>query len=183
MFIDYVTLMLINMTGGFVLLALYFLVGLPHERHGPWAPAFGVVGLVALITGVHMTLAWPLPRWANVAFGEMTILLGALFLAAALSLAKGWHLLPVTVYAFVAGVVAIVIGARIINLDLTGTPTLAGIGFILSGLGGVLSVPVVLLRRHAWQRGVAAVVLLAAAGIWAYMGLTAYWDHLAAFSK
>jgi uncharacterized membrane protein len=54
-------------------------------------------------------------------------------------------LVTVTIYAFFAGVAAILVGLRIINLGLTTQSILSGLGFILSGLGGVCATPALLL--------------------------------------
>ncbi|MBD2463497.1 DUF981 family protein [Oscillatoria sp. FACHB-1407] len=56
MFIDYITLMLINLVARLVLLVTYVYFGLekPNQKH--WIPSFGVVGVISLVTGLHMTL-------------------------------------------------------------------------------------------------------------------------------
>lgn len=189
MFIDYITLMLVNMAAGLLLLGLFVLVGLKEPNRTPWSPAFGMVGLVALATGLHMTLTWPLPKletwnamWANIAYGELTVLFGVLFLAAALATAKGWHLLPTAIYGLSAGVVAIAVGLRIGGLGLTNAPTVSAVGFFLTGLGGILLVPVVLMPRSLSVRLLVAIDLFAAAGLWCFSGLMGYWSHLAKFS-
>jgi putative membrane protein len=178
MFIDYVSLMLINMVGGFVTLALFLLTSLdkPDKKH--WAPAFGIVGLVAVICGFAMTFEWPLPYPYNIAYGEMSVLLGVLFLAAAYSSAKNQVYLPLAIYSFFAGLAAVLIGIRIIDLGLTNEPMLAGIGFILSGSGGVFAGIVLWFRKIKALRIIGSIVMLAAAGIWAYTGYLAYWMHL-----
>ena len=60
MFIDYITLMLINMAAGLVMLAFYVYLDLDRPNNQRWAPGFAMVGVVALITGLHMTFTWPL---------------------------------------------------------------------------------------------------------------------------
>ncbi len=189
MFIDHITLMLVNMASGLLLLGLFVLLGLPAPNRTPWAPAFAIVGLVAFVTGLHMTLTWPLPkleqadlRWANVAYGEMSVLLGALFLAAALATGLGWHLLPVAIYGASAGVVAIVVGLRIGMLRLSASPEITTLGYLLAGIGGVLFMLAVLIPRHKGLRVFTAVDLFLAAALWCFTGLMAYWAHLARFS-
>ena len=84
MFIDYLTLMLVNMTIGLVVLAWFLLRGIQREDNKAWAAPFAGVGLIASVTGFTMTLTWPLPPAKlavyNMAFGEMTVLFGVLFL-------------------------------------------------------------------------------------------------------
>ena len=183
MFIDYITLMLINMVAGLVLLADFVYRGLDGANLKRWIPGFGLVGAIALVTGLHMIWTWPVPGSFNISFGETTVLFGGLYVAAAIAIAQGWDLLTLTVYAFFAGLASIVVGARIIDLGQTQRPLIAGLGFILTGLGGVLAAPtLVYLRENKTWRTVGAVVLLAAAAIWALIGYMAYWSHLAGFS-
>jgi putative membrane protein len=130
-----------------------------------------------------MIWTWPVPSSFNISFGETTVLFGGLYVTAAVAIAQGWDLLTLTLYAFFAGLASIVIGARIINLEQTGMPLVAGLGFILTGLGGVLAAPtLVYLRNNQGWRTFGAVVLLVAALIWAIIGYRGYWSHLETFS-
>ena len=47
------------------------------------APVFGICGLVATIAGFAMTFTSPIPKPFSMAYGEMSVLLGVLFLGAA----------------------------------------------------------------------------------------------------
>jgi putative membrane protein len=178
MFIDYVPLMLINMVAGLVLLAGYVWRGLDEGDGRRWAAGFMAAGLVAFLTGLHMIYTWPLPKMYNITHGELSVFFGIIFLAAALAVAKGWDLLPVAIYAFFGGLGAVVIGIRVVDLGLTLTPKLSGIGYILTGLAGVFSAPVFVYRKSRLLRRLAIVVLLVAAAVWALVGYGAYWDHL-----
>lgn len=178
MFIDYVTLMLINMVAGLVLLALYVLRGLDAADGRRWSAGFGAVGLVAFLTGLGVIFTWPLPGVYNITHGELSVFFGIIFLAAALALARGWELMPVAIYAFFAGLASVVIGARVIHLGLTNAPVLSGVGYILTGLAGVFSAPVLMYRKNRLLRLAGVAVLLAAAAIWALTGYGAYWGHL-----
>ena len=183
MFINYITLMLINLVAGLFLLAYYVYKGPEGVVQRQWIPGFGVTGAIALVTGLHMIWTWPVIGSFNIAFGEMSVLFGILFVGASISLAQGWDLFTVAIYAFFAGLAAIVVGARIINLGLTRQPLLTGIGFILSGLGGVFAAPTLYLWNNQTLRRTGAVVLVAAALIWALTGYLAYWGHLAQYSN
>jgi putative membrane protein len=178
MFIDYVTLMLINMTGALAVLSFFLLKGLEKENKESWAPAFGISGLIATICGLAMTFTWPLPKPYNIPFGEMSVFLGILFLGAAWALAKGWELLPLSIYAFFAGAAAVLLGVRIINLSLTQSPVLSGAGFILTGLGGVLSGLILWQHKIKLLRISGAIIMFTAAAIWALIGYIAYWKHM-----
>lgn len=178
MFIDYVSLLLVNMVAGLVLLAAYVIAGPETSDPKKWIPGFGLVGFIALVFGVPMTLTWPLPGPYGSMYGEMSVLLGGLFLGAAFALARGWSLLTLGVYGFFAGLAAVVLGIRILDLRLTLMPALSGIGFILSGLGGVFAAPtLVWFKGNRNFRILAAVILLAAAAIWAMTAYMEYWIH------
>ena len=181
-FIDYVTLLLINMTGGLFVLAHFLVKGLGAPDRRPWAPALAIPGVVGLVNGLHMTWTWPLPGAYNSAFGEMSVLLGILFLGAALSAGKNWSLAPVGTYAVFGGVASIILGVRFIDLGMTQTPLLSGIGFILTGLCGVLICPAFHWRANRTLRTSVAMVLVLAALIWAFTGYKAYWNHMERFS-
>jgi putative membrane protein len=178
MFIDYVTLMLVNMAAGLVVLAFFVAFAVHKDDRRAWAPAFAITGLVATVCGFVMTFTWPLPYPYNIAFGELSVMFGLLYLAAALSLSKGWDLMPVGIYAVIAGAVAILVGVRIIVLGLTNSPALSGAGFILTGSIGVLMPLLLCARKIAAIRFLGALLPLAAAFIWAWTGCLAYWFHL-----
>lgn len=180
MFIDYVTLMLVNIAAGFFVLA-GFLVRQDEQTHA-WAPAFALVGLIALITGFRMTFTWPLPGSYNIAFGELSVLFGGLMLAATWPLARGLDLRPLALYGLFAGLVAIEIGAQFLRLGLSKTPVLTGMGFLLAGVAGLGAYPTLQYDRKKF-RILGAIVLIASGSIWAYLGYTAYWDHIASFMK
>ena len=183
MFVDYLTLMLVNLVAGLFLLAYYVWRGLEDSDQKRWVPAFSIVGMLALVTGLPMIWNWPLPNSHNIAFGEMSVFFGALFLGAALALAKEWNLSILGVYAFFAGAAAVTVGARILNLGMTKEPLLSSIGFILAGLGGMFAAATLCLRANRVLRVLGAVALVLAALIFAFTGYGAYWDHLAGFSK
>ncbi len=176
--IDYVTLLLTSMVSGLVVLALFLWRGLGRAETRHWAPAFGIPGLVATVAGLAMTFTEPIPKPFSMAYGEMSVLLGVLFLGAAWALAREWSLLPLGIYAFFAGGAALLMGIRFLDLSLTPTPLLPGAGFILTGLGGVCA-PVALWKQNVKAlRWAGALVLLAAAAIWAATAGMGYWAHL-----
>ena len=178
MFIDYATLMLINMTAGLVVLAFFVAFAVHKEDRRAWSPAFAITGLIASITGLVMCFTWPLPYPYNISFGEPSVMFGLLYLAAAMSLAKGWKLMPVSIYAVFAGAVAILVGICFIHLGLSKTPVLSGIGFILTGSIGVLTPLLLWMKKVTILRLLGALPPLGAACVWAWIGFTAYWSHL-----
>ena len=182
MFIDYVSLMLINLAAGLTLLAAYVYFGLDADNQKRWIPGFGVSGAIALVTGLHMTFTWPIIGSFNIAYGETSALFGILLVGTSLSLAMNWELLTLGMYGFFAGLTSLLIGIRIINLGLTPIPLPVGIAFILVGLGGIFAAPTLYLKSPRLLRTIGGIVLLVAALIFTFIGLSTYWVHLANFS-
>jgi putative membrane protein len=129
-----------------------------------------------------MTFTWPIIGSFNIAYGETSALFGILLVGTSLSLAMNWELLTLGMYGFFAGLTSLLIGIRIINLGLTPIPLPVGIAFILVGLGGVFAAPTLYLKAPRLLRTIGGIVLLVAALIFAFIGLGAYWVHLADFS-
>ncbi len=188
MFIVYLTIMLVNLAAAFLLLAWYVYKGLPCGDNKAWVPAFVVTGSVALIFGLHMSLTWPMPGVYNIAFGEPSVMVGALFLAGSWGIARCLDFRPLSVYALLAGIAAMIIGVRFIQLNISQEPLAAGIGLLMSGLAGVLTLP----ATYIWPRNRAlgrvfqlllVLLLLAAALLWAYTGYITYWDHMDSFRQ
>ena len=184
MFIDYLTLVMINMIAGTALLAYYLWKGLDESDQRPYAAAFSVIGGLALVLGLHLSFNWPLPGAYNIAFGETTTLFGAVFLGTGLALGFGWSLIPVAIYAFFAGVDAIVVGGKIMVAGLTKEPTMSAIGFILAGLGGVFAAPFFIwFRQNKAMRMLGVLLLVATFLLWAMTFYFSLWAHLDTFAK
>lgn len=164
-------------------MSLFVYKGLISADLRRWAPVFILSGLIASITGFHMTFTWPLPSSFNMAFGELSIMFGLIFLAGGLAMAKNWDLMPVTIYAFFAGAAAVVIGIRIIALGMTQNPILSGIGFITTGSGGIFAFLAWHYRHSKFLRTSGAFVMAVSALIWAFTGYMAYWKHMASLSE
>ncbi|HET7839716.1 MAG TPA: DUF981 domain-containing protein, partial [Rectinemataceae bacterium] len=182
MFVDYLTVMLVNMIAGLVIMALFVYRYMDGDRKKV-APGLLMSGALALVTGLHMSLTWPLPGSYNIAFGEMAVLFGILFLFLGIASLADWELLTLAIYAVFAGVASIVIGIRIFDLKMTSEPLISAGGFVLTGLAAVISLPVYYLRRFRLVRILASLALLGGAAIWAAIGYLAYWAHLANFAK
>lgn len=181
MFIDYLTLIMINLVAGTAILAYYIFAGFTSEDQRPFAAGFGIVGLLGVVLGLAMTFTWPLPGSYNIGYGEATTLFGAVFLATAFALYHRWDLRPVAIFAFFAGVYAVIVGIRIISLNMTQEPLLSGVGFILAGLGGVLAFPILGLLKNKTFRLLAALVLVATALLWAVTFYGSLWAHMESF--
>jgi putative membrane protein len=178
MFIDYVPLLLLNMSAGFLILAFYLIRGIEREDRAKWAPAFGIAGLVAFLAGLHMIFTWPLPSVYNIAFGEMSVLLGASYLGICWSVRKGWSPAVVGIYSALAGLAAGLLGVRMLMLGQTARPLFTCVGFCLSGLGAVLFGLAARAGAARALRVLTGVVLIAAALMWAYIAGLGYWGHM-----
>jgi putative membrane protein len=184
MFVDYLTLLMINLAAGTALLAYYVYKGVDAEDSKSFAAGFLIVGLIAFLGGAHMVANWPLPGSYNIGFGESTVLFGAVFLGAALAISQGWSLLPVAIYALFAGVEALLVGLRIIDLGLTKSPLVSGIGFILAGAGGIAAAPGLgFLKKSQTFRYIAVASLILVSAFWAFTFYNSLWGHLESFAS
>ena len=109
MFIDFLTLVMINLVAGSVLLAYYLWKGMDEKDQRPYAAAFFITGLVGIVTGFQLSFTWPLPGSFNVGYGDATTLFGAVYrnrhcLMARLGFDPGLDLF------FFAGIDAILVG-------------------------------------------------------------------------
>ncbi len=182
MFIDYLTIMLVNMAAGLAILALFVLKYLNGDRK-KLAPGFLVSGFVATVTGLHEIFTWPIISSYNIPFGEMSVLYGVLMLGGGIALFRGWELLSLGIYATFAGAASILLGIRLFSLKMTSEPLVSLAGFALTGLMGVLSLPVYYLRRSRLVRILAAIALFGSAAIWVAFAALGYWAHLENFAK
>ena len=184
MFIDYLTLIMINMVAGTALLAYYLWRGIDEKDQRPYAAAFFGVGLLSLITGLELSFTWPLPGSYNVGYGDATTLFGVVFIATAIALFFGSSLIPVSIYAFFAAIDSIVVGLRIFTLNLTKEPLVSAVGFVLAGLSGLGVFPFLFwFRENKMVRWIGILLLLATALI---SGITFYgslWSHMDSFAK
>lgn len=183
MFIDYLTLAMITVIAGIGLVIYFLYIELDIEKGQALAPAFGVVGLLGIVVGLHMALTWPMPGSYNIPFGEATALFGAVFLAAAIALAKGWDLFPTTLLGFFFGIYAVIAGLGIINLGLTDSPMISGISYIAAGVGGILSPVAWKMRDNKTIRILGIILMLVALGTTGIIFAGGLFGHLSLFSK
>jgi len=184
MFIDFLTLVMINLVAGSVLLAHYLWKGMDEKNQKPYAAAFFITGLVGLVTGMQLSFTWPLPGSFNVGYGDAAALFGAVYLATGIALSQGWDLIPVSIYSFFAGIDAIIVGFSLYANKLGQEPFVAAVGFILAGLGGVGAFPFLQwFKDNKAVRWIAIIVLLLTAAIWAFTFYSALWAHMTAFAK
>jgi putative membrane protein len=183
MYIVYVTLMNANMAVALFLLAVFIFRGIFSESARDFVPAFTLTGAVAVATGLHMVFTAPMPSSWNIAMGEPSVLMGVLLLGAAWSISKSYSFAHLGVYGFGAGLVAMVVGFQVINLELGSEPLATGLVLLIAGFPGVMSLPAAFFaksnpgvsRIFQW---IAIVCLVVAAGMVAYTCLNGYYDHM-----
>ncbi len=181
MFIDFLTVMLINMVIALVLFALY--MAFFFEKGAiKMIPGFLMTGFIALVTGLRTIFDWPLPGSYNILFGDLTVLFGALFFMAGLALVFGWDLITIGIFAFFTGAVAILLGVRILDLNITRAPLVSAAGYILTGITAMLSLPAIALPKLKVVRWLTALAAIGSAIIWAVVTFPSYWIHIDTFS-
>lgn len=186
MFIDYLTLIMINMITGTALLAQFLWKGFDGSKDDQrsYAPAFGGVGLLAVILGLALSLTWPLPGNHNITYGETTTLFGIVFLAAAYALSQGWSLIPIATLAFFAGIDALLVGVNILFNRTPQEPLMVAVGFLLSGLGGMFAAPYLMFfHDKKIFRRLAVIALILTAVAWMIMYGASFWVHLQNFTS
>lgn len=181
--IDYLALMLVTVGIGLALLAFYLYFQPDETRRQTWGGGFLTVGLVQFILALNIVEHWILPSSYNIAFGEPALIFGAIFALTGILLLMKQDILGPAIVGFFAGLVPIIVGIRMMNMGMTSEPTLSGTGYILAGLGGMVTLPAIGYKNQRAITLIAALLLIVAAVIFCYMGYGAYWSHLASFAK
>jgi len=192
--IDFLAMDLIILVISLVLVAWFFLKYIENDQQKV-APGFLATGFVATLSGLDIAFRWPLVGSYNIVFGEPLLLFGVLLFFTGLAVLKGWDLHTLGIFAVFAGVVAIILGIRMwygievtnkagekVFHGMTREPALAGISFILTGIGGILTLPAYLLRKNMVLRIIVAVLFVVAAVLFAIMGFGSYCSHPQSFA-
>ena len=184
MFIDFLTLVMINLVAGTALLAYYLWRGIDEKDQRGYAAAFFGAGLISLVTGLQLSFTWPLPGSYNIGYGDATTLFGVVFLATSIALFFGSSLLPVSIYSFFAAIDALIVGVRIYTLNLTKEPLISAVGFILAGLSGLGVFPLLMwFRENKVVRWIGILLLVGTTVLWAVTFYGSLWGHMDSFSK
>lgn len=192
--IDFLAMDLVVLAISLVLLAWFFFKYLENDQQKV-APGLLAVGFIATITGLDIISRWPLPGSYNIVFGEPLTLFGVLLFFTGLAVLKGWDLHTLGIFAVLAGIVAIILGIRMwygidvknsagqtVRQGMTQSPPMAGIAYILTGIGGILTLPAYIWRRNMVLRVIVAIVFIIAAVLFAITGYGAYWAHPQSFA-
>ena len=183
MFVDYLTVMMVAVVAGAVLTIVYGLMFLdaPLADQRPWGWAFGIVGLLLGVTGLHLVLTWPLPGAYNIVMGEPALYFGLVLLGTAFAIRAGESLMPLAVLAIFGGLANIFLSIAMLVHGLSRNPPLWALAYAAIGLAAVLS-PLVVhrVRTLRWVPLVAGGLLAIGALIFALGGYGAYLEHTSA---
>ena len=182
MFVDRLTLLLVNMMVALILHAL-FMARFIEKEPKKMIPGFLLTGAIALIAGFRMVFTWPLPGPYNIIYGELSVLLGGFFFMAGLSINFGWDLITIGIYSLFAGAASILLGVKILSAGLTSEPLVAALGFIVTGATAVVTLPALAMPKMKIIRWLVALGAVVSALIWILVGFPAYWAHIDAFAK
>jgi putative membrane protein len=183
MFVDYLTVMMVAVVAGAVITIVYGLMFLdaPLADQRPWGWAFGIVGLLLGVTGLHLVLTWPLPGAYNIVMGEPALYFGLVLLGTAFAIRAGESLMPLAVLAIFGGIANIFLSIAMLVHGLSRNPPLWALAYAAIGLAAVLA-PLVVhkVRALRWVPLVAGGLLAIGALIFALGGYGAYLEHTSA---
>ena len=183
MFVDYLTVMMVAVVAGAVITIVYGLMFLdaPLADQRPWGWAFGIVGLLLGVTGLHLVLTWPLPGAYNIVMGEPALYFGLVLLGTAFAIRAGESLMPLAVLAIFGGLANIFLSIAMLVHGLSRNPPLWALAYAAIGLAAVLA-PLVVhrVRTLRWVPLVAGGLLAIGALIFALGGYGAYLEHTSA---
>ncbi len=192
--IDFLAMDLVLVAVSLVLVAWFFVRYIENDQQKV-APGFLAVGFLLGLSGLDIIFRWPLVGSYNIVFGEPMAMFGVLLFFTGLALLKGWDLHTIGIFSVFAGLVAIVLGIRMwygievtnkagekVLQGMTKEPALAGLSFILTGIGGMLSLPAYLLRKSMVVRVIIAIIFVVAAVLFAFTGYGSYWSHPQSFA-
>jgi uncharacterized membrane protein len=146
-----------------------------------FAIAGGASGLYLFITGLAISFIWPFAALSsgvyNVLFGGIATIGGLLLLACSVAVFIDADLRPLTYFAFVAGLYALVDSYAIMHYSLTNSPIVAALGYLGFAVPAIISVPVAHLSDKRW-RYVFAVFAFLFAAVWLIEAATFTIAHL-----
>jgi uncharacterized membrane protein len=141
----------------------------------------GASGFYLFLSGVSISLLWPFTLAGgvyNILFGGIATLGGLTVLAGSIALAINVDLRPITYFASVVGIYAIIDAYAIIQHNLTNVPMVSALGYLSFAAPAILSVPVARLGDKRW-RILFAVFAFLFATAWLIQAATFTLAHLA----
>ncbi len=113
------------------------------------------VGFFLFIAGVMIIFTWPFAALSNgvynILFGGIATVGGLLLLAGSVAVAKNCDLRPISYFAFIAGLYALVDSYAIMYYGLTSSPIVATLGYLGFAAPAILAVPATHLSGKRWR--------------------------------
>jgi len=120
-----------------------------------FAVAGAAAGFFLFIAGLVIIFMWPFAALSggvyDVLFGGIAVMGGLLSLAGSVVVAMNVDCRPITYFAFVAGLYALVDSYAIMTYGLTSSPVIAALGYLGFAAPAILSVPATHLPDKHWR--------------------------------
>jgi uncharacterized membrane protein len=145
-----------------------------------FAAAIGSSGFYLFLSGIIISFTWPFSISSgayNVLFGGMATFGGLVLLTGAIFLFLNANPRPVSYFAAVAGLYAMIDAYAIVTYALTSAPVLSALGYLSFAAPAFLSVPATHLENKWWKRLFIIFSILFAAA-WLYQAANFTIAHL-----
>jgi len=145
-----------------------------------FAIATGASGFYLFISGLAISLIWPFTISSgvyNVLFGGIATLGGLILLAGSVALALNVDPRPITYFAAIGGLYALVDAYAILRYRLTSSPVIAALGYLGFAAPALFSVPAAQFADKRWRYLFAIFAFLFVA-VWLIEAATFTIDHL-----
>jgi len=145
-----------------------------------FAIATGASGFYLFISGLAISLIWPFTISSgvyNVLFGGIATLGGLILLAGSVALALNVDPRPITYFAAIGGLYALVDAYAILRYRLTSSPVIAALGYLGFAAPALFSVPEAQFADKRWRYLFAIFAFLFVA-VWLIEAATFTIDHL-----
>lgn len=182
MYIDFLTMILLNSGIGFILLAFFLLYGWEKREAAKWMPGFLLTGSLNTLSGLMIVFTWPLPKSYNILYGELSVFSGILFLGLAFSLYWNWDFMTLGVYSFFTGILSFLMGIKILQAGITSNPQFSSGLFFTAGISGILLFPLTLFNQK-FIRLFSACFILISAFLFFVKAYGSYWNHIDKFME
>ena len=145
-----------------------------------FAAAVGLCGFYLFLSGITISFAWPYTISGgvyNVLFGGIATLGGLVLLTGAIALFLNASPKPVSYFAAITGLYAVVDAYAIVRYSLTSAPILSALGYLSFAAPAFLSVPAAHLENKWWKR-LFIIFLILFAAAWFYEAVNFTIAHL-----
>jgi uncharacterized membrane protein len=145
-----------------------------------FAAAVGSCGFYLFLSGIAISYAWPFTISGgvyNVLFGGIATLGGLVLLTGAIVLFLNANPKPVSYFAAITGLYAVVDAYAILTYSLTSAPLLSALGYLSFAAPAFLSIPAAHLENKWWKR-LFIIFLILFAVAWFYQAVNFTIAHL-----